>query len=238
MLIFNSIYPLFAVPPPPDTPDPCLSRDCDQICTSIDGIIAECSCYAGFRLVDDVSCRDINECATNNGGCYHRCHNTEGDFYCSCKYGYELDYDGHACIYQQHPATESSYPRGPLSYSPSYPGGSSSYPRGPSSYSPSYPGGSSSYPRGPSSYSPSYPGGSSSYPRGPSLYSPSYPGGSSSYPRGPSSYSPSYPGGSSSYPSSPQVPAYSPGHGSPSYTPIRAPVYQQPSYQPGYHHSG
>ena len=207
--------PLFAERPGDDPPqDPCLSRACDQICNNTVGV-AECSCYAGFRLVDDVSCRDINECATNNGGCYHRCHNTEGDFYCSCKNGYELDYDGHACIYQRHPATESSYPRGP-SYAPSFPSSLSSYPRVPSSYSPSYPSGSSSYPRSPSSYSPLYP-------RGPSSYSPSYPSGSSSYPRGPS-----YPGGLPSYPS----------HGSPLYTPIRAPAYQQPSYQPGYHRLG
>ena len=167
--------PLFAERPGDDPPpqDPCLSRDCDQICNNTVGV-AECSCYAGFRLVDDVSCRDINECATNNGGCYHRCHNTEGDFYCSCKNGYKLDYDGHACIYQHHPATESesSYPSGPSSYSPLYTSGSS-YPRGPSSYTPSYLGGSPSYPSPHLSGSPSYPS-----PRMPA-YSPGH--GSPSY---------------------------------------------------------
>ena len=141
MYNFNS--PLHVVLPPQDPPDPCLSRDCDQICTSTDGI-AECSCNTGFTLFDDdVSCRDINECATNNGGCYHTCHNTEGDFYCSCKYGYELDYDGHACIYQHHPATG-----GPSSYFPSYPSGPSTYP---------------SYPSGPSTYSSQKPAYGSPY---------------------------------------------------------------------------
>ena len=32
---------------------------------------------------------DINECATNNGGCTHTCTNTDGDYVCSCRPGYD-----------------------------------------------------------------------------------------------------------------------------------------------------
>ena len=34
---------------------------------------------------------DINECDVLNGGCSHYCNNTDGDYYCSCPVGYELD---------------------------------------------------------------------------------------------------------------------------------------------------
>jgi len=41
---------------------------------------------------------DINECATNNGGCGAggSCTNTEGSFTCTCQSGYT--YDGTTCI--------------------------------------------------------------------------------------------------------------------------------------------
>ncbi len=34
---------------------------------------------------------EIDECATNNGGCEHNCDNTDGSFFCSCDSGYQLD---------------------------------------------------------------------------------------------------------------------------------------------------
>ena len=34
-------------------------------------------------------CADIDECATNNGGCTQTCTNTIGDFMCSCRPGYD-----------------------------------------------------------------------------------------------------------------------------------------------------
>ena len=40
---------------------------------------------------------DINECATNNGGCAQTCNNTVGSYQCSCGTGYTLNSDGHAC---------------------------------------------------------------------------------------------------------------------------------------------
>ena len=40
---------------------------------------------------------DIDECATNNGGCEHNCTNAIGSFNCSCGTGYELDGNGLNC---------------------------------------------------------------------------------------------------------------------------------------------
>ena len=41
---------------------------------------------------------DVDECATNNGGCDHYCTNTIGSFVCSCYPGYTLDVDGRTCL--------------------------------------------------------------------------------------------------------------------------------------------
>ena len=41
---------------------------------------------------------DVDECATNNGGCEHYCTNTIGSFVCSCYTGYTLDGDGRTCL--------------------------------------------------------------------------------------------------------------------------------------------
>ncbi|CAH1259007.1 MATN2 [Branchiostoma lanceolatum] len=42
-------------------------------------------------------CKDIDECATNNGGCSMNCNNTIGSFECFCAVGYVLDGDGVSC---------------------------------------------------------------------------------------------------------------------------------------------
>ena len=34
---------------------------------------------------------DIDECASNNGGCHQVCTNTEGSFECACDPGYTLN---------------------------------------------------------------------------------------------------------------------------------------------------
>ena len=36
---------------------------------------------------------DIDECATNNGGCAQVCTNTDGGFTCSCNPGYAINND-------------------------------------------------------------------------------------------------------------------------------------------------
>ena len=43
------------------------------------------------------TCTDINECATNNGGCAQICTNTVSSYYCSCGAGYMMGGDGHTC---------------------------------------------------------------------------------------------------------------------------------------------
>ena len=40
---------------------------------------------------------DIDECATENGGCKQRCHNYESGYLCSCRIGYELMEDQKSC---------------------------------------------------------------------------------------------------------------------------------------------
>ena len=56
----------------------------------------ECSCFIGFSLVDNSSCRDIDECA-NPGSCSQRCFNSIGSFTCKCTEGYRLEYDQRHC---------------------------------------------------------------------------------------------------------------------------------------------
>ncbi len=40
---------------------------------------------------------DIDECATNNGGCEQNCTNTEGSFNCFCDSRYSLDNNSLNC---------------------------------------------------------------------------------------------------------------------------------------------
>ena len=40
---------------------------------------------------------DIDECLSNNGGCHHNCHDSDGSYTCSCNDGYQLNGDGHTC---------------------------------------------------------------------------------------------------------------------------------------------
>lgn len=40
---------------------------------------------------------DVDECASNNGGCQHECHNTIGSYQCSCHNGFTLHENGHDC---------------------------------------------------------------------------------------------------------------------------------------------
>ena len=57
-----------------------------------------CSCADGFTLnADGAACDDIDECATENGGCAQTCTNDVGSFACSCGDGYTLNADGAAC---------------------------------------------------------------------------------------------------------------------------------------------
>lgn len=39
----------------------------------------------------------MDECAINNGGCQHECHNTIGSYECSCHNGFTLHSNKHDC---------------------------------------------------------------------------------------------------------------------------------------------
>ncbi|XP_034656896.1 uncharacterized protein LOC117894121 isoform X2 [Drosophila subobscura] len=54
-------------------------------------------CGLGLLLGADGSCVDVDECQLNNGGCSHRCENSQGSFQCACPAGYQLDSDLRTC---------------------------------------------------------------------------------------------------------------------------------------------
>ena len=84
---------------------------CNQLCNNTVGGHF-CTCFSGFRLSsNNRTCLgimfilsvvylysvDINECDTGNGGCDHKCTNTDGSYTCSCNSDYELNSDSHTC---------------------------------------------------------------------------------------------------------------------------------------------
>ena len=66
----------------------------------LDGIfivIVLVSLYMLICIVRTFLLTDIDECATNNGGCPQNCSNNVGTFTCSCYTGYTLFSDGITC---------------------------------------------------------------------------------------------------------------------------------------------
>ncbi|XP_058461689.1 uncharacterized protein LOC131436789 [Malaya genurostris] len=56
-------------------------------------------CPSGYYFNTTMGdCQDTNECSIANGGCQHHCINSDGSFYCSCKYGFKLDDNKHGCL--------------------------------------------------------------------------------------------------------------------------------------------
>jgi hypothetical protein len=47
---------------------------------------------------DHAGCSDVDECATNNGGCSSTCTNSPGSFACSCPGDQGLGTDGKTCV--------------------------------------------------------------------------------------------------------------------------------------------
>lgn len=57
---------------------------------------AQCTCRSGYKLLNNRTCTDINECE-NYGICDQQCINTAGSYRCSCQSGYTLNDDGKTC---------------------------------------------------------------------------------------------------------------------------------------------
>ena len=51
-----------------------------------------------FLLFFSVLSLDIDECNFESNSCEHNCHNTEGNYFCTCRQGYTLSSDGKKCI--------------------------------------------------------------------------------------------------------------------------------------------
>jgi fibulin 1/2 len=74
-----------------------IAETCDDGGTADgDGCSATCQVETGYAC-SGATCIDVDECATNNGGCADTCTNTTGSFVCSCGPGYVLDANGHNC---------------------------------------------------------------------------------------------------------------------------------------------
>lgn len=60
----------------------------------------ECACRSGYKLDrDHLSCKDVDECATNNGGCEQKCVNIVGSWHCECDLdGFALADDNKSCV--------------------------------------------------------------------------------------------------------------------------------------------
>ncbi|XP_027056484.1 uncharacterized protein LOC113683445 [Pocillopora damicornis] len=74
-----------------------LPANCQHDCVNTWGSYY-CTCRQGYRLeADGKTCRDINECLTQNGGCTHQCVNIPGGHYCKCPEGVTMGFDNKTC---------------------------------------------------------------------------------------------------------------------------------------------
>ncbi len=91
-----------------------LALNCDPDCVNGNCTTPGfCSCDAGWRgttcedgnvfcslYVALIQCSlfsDIDECALGSSICGHNCTNIIGSYYCTCRSGFELDYNRHNC---------------------------------------------------------------------------------------------------------------------------------------------
>ncbi|XP_035730371.1 vitellogenin receptor-like [Vespa mandarinia] len=70
-------------------------QKCEQICRRTPrGPV--CSCRSGYKLINNRTCEDINECEIF-GTCYQHCTNNDGSYICSCNPDYNLQDDKKSC---------------------------------------------------------------------------------------------------------------------------------------------
>ncbi|XP_058065891.1 fibrillin-1 [Anopheles bellator] len=56
-------------------------------------------CPTGYHFNTTMGdCQDTDECGSANGGCQQHCINSDGSYYCSCKYGFKLNIDKRSCL--------------------------------------------------------------------------------------------------------------------------------------------
>uniref|UniRef100_A0A7M5WWI0 Uncharacterized protein n=1 Tax=Clytia hemisphaerica TaxID=252671 RepID=A0A7M5WWI0_9CNID len=90
-------------------PSPCKGEG-DITCINSFGSF-QCICEEGYQKIDEVTCKDINECssnATNIVKCGQICTNTPGAYNCSCKDGYFL-YTGNQTLNKVEERTAIEY---------------------------------------------------------------------------------------------------------------------------------
>ncbi|XP_053687238.1 uncharacterized protein LOC128736775 [Sabethes cyaneus] len=72
-----------------------LPKQSDELDDGSDDTLCPSGYYFNTTMGD---CQDTNECSSDNAGCQHHCINSDGSYYCSCKYGFKLDPDKHGCL--------------------------------------------------------------------------------------------------------------------------------------------
>ncbi|CAB3244916.1 unnamed protein product [Arctia plantaginis] len=74
----------------PKSVDPCSLQLCEQAC-EVRGEKVWCTCHSGYQFHSDnyrrktqPYCVDVDECASDNGGCEQHCVNDPGGYHCEC----------------------------------------------------------------------------------------------------------------------------------------------------------